>query len=68
MSPKGWALLVVVFLFVVIFFQNTEPVVLTLFFWSISAPQVLLLPIIMLLGFLLGFFVGKLTGKTGRGA
>lgn len=67
MSPKGIAVLVLVFLCLIVFFQNTTQVDLRIFFWTISAPQVILLPVIMLIGFVFGFVVAKLTGRPRKG-
>jgi uncharacterized integral membrane protein len=68
MSPKAIALLVLIFLFLIVFFQNIQPVSLRVFFWRITAPQIILLPFIMLIGFALGYAVAKLTGRPRKNA
>ena len=38
-------------------------VTLRLLFWRIEAPQIILIPVTMLLGFVIGFMIAKMTGK-----
>ncbi len=53
--------LLVVSLVVVI--QNTEVVTLRFLFWELSASRIILIPLIMLVGFVLGYIAGTLTEK-----
>ncbi len=66
MRPKLIVVLVLIALFLVILFQNIQPVTLRLFFWKVEMSQVILIPIIMAIGFVVGFIVSKLTGKKRR--
>jgi len=62
-NAKTIILIVVLVLFLVILFQNMSAVTLKMLFWRIEAPQIILIPLTMLLGFVIGFAVAKLTGK-----
>ncbi len=62
-KPKTIVLLVLIVLFLVILLQNMSPVTLRLLFWRIEAPQIILIPVTMLLGFVIGYMVAKMTGK-----
>jgi uncharacterized integral membrane protein len=62
-NPKTIAILVVVVLFLVFLFQNTDVVTLHLYFWKVSMSQIILIPVVLLVGFACGFAVGKLTGR-----
>jgi hypothetical protein len=52
-KPKMIIILVVAALFLIVLFQ----------FWEVRAPQIIMIPVTMLIGFALGFAVAKLTGK-----
>lgn len=61
------------FLLLIFLLQNTEIVSVTFLFWQLSISRILLIPLLILLGFLLGFIVAKRTGGTriqrkGKGA
>lgn len=43
----------------IIFMQNTQVVAIRFLFWELSMSRIILLPLIMLLGFIIGFFVGR---------
>ena len=62
-NPKVIIGLVVGLLFVIFLFQNREPVVLTLYFWQVSMPKIILVPLAILVGFAAGFLLAKITGK-----
>ena len=62
-KPKTSVMLVVLTLFLVILIQNTSAVTLRLLFWRIEAPQIILIPITMLIGFVIGYAVAKQTGR-----
>jgi len=55
--------IVFVILFLIFLFQNTDQVTLRLYFWQISMPQIILIPIVLLIGFACGFIAAKLTGR-----
>jgi uncharacterized integral membrane protein len=62
-NPKVIAGLVIGVLFLIFLFQNMETVTLHLYFWQISMPKIILIPLAILVGFVAGFAVAKLTGK-----
>ncbi len=63
MKPKTIGIIIVAVLFFIILVQNTQPVILRLLFWDIMAPQIVLIPVVLLIGFVLGYVVAKLTGR-----
>lgn len=63
MKPQTIALLILIVLLLIIIVQNSHSIWLYLLFWRISVPQILLIPILLLIGFVIGFFVGKMPGK-----
>jgi uncharacterized integral membrane protein len=62
-NPKVIAGLVVGILLLIILVENREVVTLHLYFWQISMPQFILIPVVLLIGFAGGFIVAKLTGR-----
>jgi uncharacterized integral membrane protein len=62
-NPKTIAIVVVVVLFLIFLFQNTTVMTLRLYFWEVSMSQIILIPIVLLVGFACGFAVAKLTGR-----
>jgi uncharacterized integral membrane protein len=62
-NPKVIAGLVLGLLFLIFLFQNMEEVTLHLYFWQMSMPKIILIPLAILVGFVAGFAVAKLTGK-----
>jgi uncharacterized integral membrane protein len=44
---------------VIIIVQNAYVVNLSILFWKVSVSQIILLPLLILLGFVIGYFVGK---------
>ena len=63
MKAKTIIILVLVALFLIILFQNTQVVELRLLFWTISMSRIILFPLTLLLGFAIGYIVCKLTNK-----
>jgi uncharacterized integral membrane protein len=63
MKPKVIFILVVIALFLIILVQNTQVVTLRLFFWEAAMSQIILIPLIMIIGFVVGYFVAKLRGS-----
>jgi len=61
MKPKTVIIFILAGLFFIILLQNTQVVSLRLLFWSISMSRIILLPLLILIGFILGFFVGRKT-------
>jgi uncharacterized integral membrane protein len=62
MKAKTIVVLVLIGLFLIILFQNTQVVTLRLLFWKIDMSQIILVPVIMLIGFVIGYLVAKVTG------
>jgi len=62
-NPKTIAIVVVMIFFLIFLFQNTSVMTLRLYFWEVSMSQIILVPLILLVGFAFGFAVGKLTGR-----
>mgnify|MGYP001098693831 CR=1 FL=1 len=60
MKPKTIIIIVLLVLLAVILIQNTQLVTFRLLLWRISVSEVILVPSILLLGFILGFLVAKL--------
>jgi uncharacterized integral membrane protein len=65
MKPKVISVLVLIVLFLVFLVQNTQVVTLRLYFWKISMSQIILIPLVLILGFALGYGVAKMAGKNG---
>ena len=59
MKPKYIVILILVLLAVVFVIQNSTMVTITLFFWSISMNQIIMICGLMLVGFLIGFLVTR---------
>ena len=62
-NPKVIVGLVVGVLFVIFLFQNMDDVALRLYFWQVSMPKIILVPLAILVGFAVGFLLAKITGK-----
>jgi uncharacterized integral membrane protein len=62
-NPKVIAGLVVGLLFVIFLFQNMDDVALRLYFWQVSMPKIILVPLAILVGFVAGFVLAKITGR-----
>ena len=62
-KPKFIIIAILAILFIIILLQNMQVVILRLFFWEISASQIILIPIIMIIGFGIGLLVAKMTGS-----
>ena len=62
-NPKVIAGLVIGVLFVIFLFQNMDDVALRLYFWQVSMPKIILVPLAILVGFVAGFLLAKITGR-----
>jgi uncharacterized integral membrane protein len=62
-KPKTIAIVVVFVLFLIFLYQNRADITLHLYFWPVTMSQIILVPLILLVGFACGFAVGKLTGR-----
>ncbi len=56
-------ILVVIALAVIFLLQNTQEVTLRLYFWKFSLSQVILIPLVLVVGFLLGYIVARTRGR-----
>ncbi len=63
MKPKAIVILVLVILFLIILIQNTHETVLRILFWSISMPQIILIAVVLVGGFILGYLASLLARK-----
>ncbi|MGD2124630.1 MAG: lipopolysaccharide assembly protein LapA domain-containing protein [Desulfobacteraceae bacterium] len=63
-KPKVISAVVLGILFAIFLIQNTQVISLRLYFWKISMSQIILIPLVLVLGFLLGYLVAKMTGKS----
>ena len=59
MKPKIMALIILIALLLVLIIQNSQETVFRVFFWRISAPQIIFVPLAVVLGFFLGYFLGR---------
>jgi len=62
-NPKIIVGLVLAVLFVIFLLQNTQVVNLRFYFWKISMSQIILIPLVLILGFVIGYIVAKVTKK-----
>lgn len=63
MKAKTVIILFLIFLFLVILLQNTEVVDFNIYFWKISMSRIILLPFILIMGFIIGFITAKIHRK-----
>jgi len=62
-NPKVIGALVLVALFLILLFQNTQVVTLKIYFWEIAMSQIILIPFVLLMGFVAGYLVARFTRK-----
>ena len=63
MKIKTIAILVLVAILLIIFFQNMQVVEFRLLFWEISMSRIILFPLILITGVLIGYVLAKLLKK-----
>ena len=63
MKPKWIVSLVVVILLLIFLLQNTQVVTLRLYFWNFSMSQIILIPLVLIFGFVAGYIVAKIIAK-----
>ena len=63
MKTKWIVGLVVFVMFLIFLLQNTQVVTLRLYFWSISMSQIILIPLILIFGFVAGYVAAKIIAK-----
>jgi uncharacterized integral membrane protein len=66
-QPKFIIALILIVLLGILLVQNTQVVTLKIYFWEISMSQIILIPLVLLLGFLAGYGTARITGKTKKG-
>jgi uncharacterized integral membrane protein len=59
MKTKNIVLVILGILLLVVLLQNTQVVSVRFLFWKLSMSRIILLPLVMLIGFIIGFFVGR---------
>jgi len=62
-NPKLITAIVLAVLFIIFLIQNTQVVTLRLYFWKVSMSQIILIPLVLILGFVVGYIVARVTGK-----
>ncbi|MFO7459885.1 MAG: lipopolysaccharide assembly protein LapA domain-containing protein [Desulfatiglandales bacterium] len=63
-QPRFIIALILVILVGILLLQNTQVVTLKIYFWEISMSQIILLPLVLLLGLLVGYGIARFKGKT----
>jgi uncharacterized integral membrane protein len=63
MKVKTVIILFLIFLFLIILLQNTEVVDFSIYFWKVSMSRIILLPSILIMGFVIGFITAKIHRK-----
>jgi uncharacterized integral membrane protein len=63
-SPKFITTLVLIVLLVILLIQNTQAVSLKIYFWKISMPEFILIPVVLAIGFIAGYLVAIMTGRS----
>jgi len=63
MKPKTIIVVILIVLALVIILQNTEVVTLRFLLWDISMSRVILIPLLMLVGFVLGYIATTVRGS-----
>lgn len=59
MAVKKWAIVVFVGLLLIVLFQNLQMVTISFLFWQVRVSQIILLPLMLVLGFMGGIVAGK---------
>lgn len=63
MKAKQIFLLMLAAIFLIIIPQNTEDILVTFFFWSVTLPKIVVLIIAALIGFVSGILIFSITTK-----
>ena len=66
MRPKTISALFLTALLLVTMLQNTQTVIIRFLFWEIILPQIVLIFLVLLIGFLLGYIVSTLSSNRRR--
>ena len=68
MKPKAIVVTVLIVLCLIVLLQNTQVVTMRFFFWEVSVSRILLLPLLIIVGFIIGYVTAKLEKKSGKGS
>jgi len=63
MKHKLLILSIIIILFLIFLIQNTQVVTLHLYFWKISMSQIILIPLVLIIGFVIGYTVAIFNRK-----
>lgn len=63
MKPKTIIVLILIGLALIIILQNTEVVTLRFLFWDLAMSRIILIPLLMLVGFVLGYIGATMWGN-----
>jgi len=66
MKAKTITLLVIVALFVILVMQNSAPVSINVYFWSLAMSGIILFPAILVVGIIIGFILAKVNTQKRR--
>lgn len=59
MKPRDSFFIILIVLFLIVLLQNTHVVRMRFLFWQVGMSQIILLPLILLIGFVAGYILGK---------
>jgi uncharacterized integral membrane protein len=62
-NPKIISIIVLCVLFLIFLVRNRADVTLDFLLGEVSVPKIILIPLVLLVGFLVGFITAKVTGK-----
>ncbi|MFO7897113.1 MAG: LapA family protein [Candidatus Cloacimonadales bacterium] len=63
MKAKTITLLVLVALFIILVMQNSAPVKINIYFWSIHMSGIILFPAILIVGVIIGYILAKVNSQ-----
>ena len=63
MKSKFLIIFIIITLVLIFLVQNAQVVTLHLYFWKISMSQIILIPLILMIGFIAGYIVARFTIK-----
>ena len=63
MKPKTIIFIIVGILLLIFVFQNTDSVNFRFLFWHLHMSQIIMAPLLLIVGFIFGYAVAKLGGK-----
>ncbi|HLF18362.1 MAG TPA: LapA family protein [Candidatus Omnitrophota bacterium] len=58
-KTKGVFIGIILMLPIILLLQNTQVVTVRFLFWQISMSQIILIPLVLVIGFVVGFLIGK---------